>query len=206
MERKPDLYLTISTPSEGVFKDKGSKFLAFAYPVRSEEEIKSLVGSLKKEHYSARHHCYAWRLGPGGEHYRANDDGEPSGTAGRPILGQLLSANLTDVLLVVVRYFGGTLLGVSGLINAYRNAAADAIGKATIVEKTVEHLVDVIFTYPSQNQVMKVIKEEQLEVATTSYGVDCRVSFLVRLSKLEIVTGKLSKIDGVEVRCDFLSV
>ncbi len=205
MENKTDQYLTIEAPSEGLFKDKGSKFLAFAYPVRSEEEIKTLVGHLKKDHYSARHHCYAWRLGPEGEHYRANDDGEPSGTAGRPILGQLLSANLTDTLVVVVRYFGGTLLGVSGLISAYRNAAADAIGKATVVEKMVEHSVEIIFGYPSQNQVMKVIKEEQLELLTSSYGFDCRISVLVRLSKLEAVIGKFSKIDGLEVRCDRLS-
>jgi uncharacterized YigZ family protein len=206
MEKKLDQYLTISAPAEGVFKDKGSKFMAFAYPVNSEDEIKALVIFLKKEHYSARHHCYAWRLGPEGEHYRSNDDGEPSGTAGRPILGQLLSAKLTYILVVVVRYFGGTLLGVSGLINAYKNAAADAIDKATVVEKKVEHLVEIIFGYPGQNQVMKAIKDEQLEVVTTYYGVDCRVSVWVRLSKLEKVIGKLSKIEGVSVKCDFLQV
>lgn len=121
-----DTYLTIDLPSEGIFKDKGSKFLAFAYPLTDESKVKNIVQNLKKEHHSARHHCFAFKIGNQGEHYRANDDGEPSGTAGRPILGQLNSYNLTNILVVVVRYFGGTLLGVGGLINAYKNATIEA--------------------------------------------------------------------------------
>ncbi len=131
-----DSYLTIEKNTEGLFKDKGSKFLAFAYPVEEEEEIKEYIQALKKEHYSARHHCYAWRLGAEKTHFRANDDGEPSSTAGKPILGQIQKNDLTNILIVVVRYFGGTLLGVSGLINAYRGAAADVINNSIIVEKT----------------------------------------------------------------------
>ena len=133
-----DTYKTIEKPSEGLFKDKGSKFISFAFPVDNEEEIKEIVQSIKKEHHSARHHCYAWRLGADQLLFRANDDGEPSSTAGKPILGQIQSFDLTNILIVVVRYFGGTLLGVSGLINAYRNAALDAINQAEIVEKLVE--------------------------------------------------------------------
>ncbi|MDP2112754.1 MAG: YigZ family protein, partial [Bacteroidota bacterium] len=128
-----DTYKTIEKPSEGLFKDKGSKFISFAFPVNSEDEIKDIVQSIKKEHHSARHHCYAWRLGADHLHFRANDDGEPSSTAGKPILGQIQSFDLTNILIVVVRYFGGTLLGVSGLINAYRSAALDAINQAEIV-------------------------------------------------------------------------
>ena len=142
-----DSYLTIADPTEGLFKDKGSKFLAYAYPVDNEDEIKELVQHLKKEHYSARHHCYAWRLGADKTHFRANDDGEPSSTAGKPILGQIQRLDLTNILIVVVRYFGGTLLGVSGLINAYREAAVDALEHAEIVEKLVEEIFWVEFDY-----------------------------------------------------------
>ena len=132
-----DTYLTIQKPSEGVFKDRGSKFLAFAFPVRTEQEIKEILHLIKKEHHGANHHCYAWRLGADKLAYRANDDGEPNNSAGKPILGQIQSNDLTDIFIVVARYFGGTLLGVSGLINAYREAASDAIKNAEIIEKHV---------------------------------------------------------------------
>ena len=153
-----DVYQTIAEVSSGIFKDKGSKFLAFAYPVQTEEEVKQIISSLKKEHHSARHHCYAWRMGTENIVYRTNDDGEPSSTAGKPILGQLLSFNLTNTMVVVVRYFGGTLLGVSGLINAYKNAAADALSNAKIIQKRIETTWALLFTYHEMQDVMNLIK------------------------------------------------
>ena len=146
-----DSYLTIASASEAVYKEKSSKFLAYAYPVKSEEEIHGILDELHKRYYDATHHCYAWRLGPHGESYRANDDGEPSGTAGRPILGQLLSNELTDCLIVVVRYFGGTKLGVPGLIAAYKESAAAAIEAAEIIERTVDRIITVRFSYLAMN-------------------------------------------------------
>jgi len=142
-----DVFQTIEKESQGYFKDKGSKFYAFAYPVKNEDEIKEILARLRKEHHSARHHCYAWRLGTENVTSRANDDGEPSSTAGKPILGQLQSFNVTNILIVVVRYFGGTLLGVSGLINAYRSAAADALKNADIKQKIIEKEITLDFTY-----------------------------------------------------------
>jgi uncharacterized YigZ family protein len=199
MERTDDTYLTLKAPCEGIFKDKGSKFLAFAFPVENEEEIKQLVQSLKKEHFSARHHCYAWRLGAKGDQFRANDDGEPSGTAGRPILGQLLSKNVTFALIVVVRYFGGTLLGVSGLINAYKSAAQDVLENGSVIARILEQELKATFEYPILNNVMKVIKDEQLEIVSTLYGDECEMIMKVRISKLECISTKLLKIDGVAI-------
>lgn len=194
-----DTYLTIQKNAEGLFKDKGSKFLAFAYPIKSEDEVKSIVHELKKEHYSARHHCYAYRMGPNGEQYRANDDGEPSGTAGRPILGQLLSNELTNTLIVVVRYFGGTLLGVSGLINAYKNAAADVISQSEIITRIIEKKYLLEFDYTLQNSVMRIIKEAELEVLDAKYDMNCTLTLSVRLNKEEEALGKLNKIDQLKV-------
>ena len=142
-----DTYRTIAAPCEGAYRDKGSRFLAYAFPVESEDEVKQHVARAKKEHFSARHHCYAYRMGKGGAAYRANDDGEPSGTAGKPILGQLMSANLTNTRVVVVRYFGGTLLGTPGLINAYRQATANAIANEQLVQRTWEAALNVCFPY-----------------------------------------------------------
>ena len=159
-----DTYLTLAKPSQGLYKEKGSKFLAFAYPVQTEAQIKEHVEALRKEYYDARHHCYAYVLGAGQEVYRANDDGEPSGTAGRPIHGQILSQKLTDILVVVVRYFGGIKLGVSGLINAYKTAAADALNQAQIVEKIVTKRHKVRFSYEEMNKVMRIVKDLQLQV------------------------------------------
>ncbi|MFV0377318.1 MAG: IMPACT family protein [Mangrovibacterium sp.] len=194
-----DSYLTIAKPSEGIFKDKGSKFLAYAYPVETEDDIKEHIQFLKKEHFTARHHCYAWRLGPDKVLYRANDDGEPSSTAGKPILGQIQRLNLTNILIVVVRYFGGTLLGVSGLINAYREAAATALENAEIVEKLVEIKFWVEFDYLMMNSVMKIFKDENLPQEKTDFNLRCKICSSVRQSESERIVGLLSKLEGVRV-------
>lgn len=195
-----DLYKTIESPSEGLFKDKGSRFIAYAFPVYTEDEIKEHIFRLKKEHYSARHHCYAWRLEADKERFRANDDGEPSSSAGKPILGQIQSFDLTNILIVVVRYFGGTLLGVSGLINAYRAAAKDAIENARIVEKTVEDILLIEFDYERMNDVMKTFKDEQLSQLDTSFDLNCRIKTSVRLSESMRIQELLKKTKGVLVR------
>lgn len=192
-----DAYQTIKCPSEGWYKEKGSRFLAFAYPVNSEDEIKTILAAIRKEHFSARHCCYAWSLGLNHERYRVNDDGEPSGTAGRPIFGQIQSNGLTNVLVVVVRYFGGTLLGVSGLIQAYKQSAAEALSNAEIVMQTVEHLVEVSFDYLAMNALMLLIKEEQLEIVDSQFDLRCMVRFRVRTTKLDAVKMRVDKIEGV---------
>ena len=194
-----DSFKTIETESQGHFRDKGSKFLAFLYPVSSEEEIKRILSRLKKEHHSARHHCYAWRLGTETITYRANDDGEPSSTAGKPILGQLQSFDVTQVLLVVVRYFGGTLLGVSGLINAYRSAAADALKNATIIEKMIENKYFIDFTYNELNEVMQIIKQENLNILQTRFEERCRILFSVRKSEAQNAEQIFQNFYGVEI-------
>lgn len=199
MDAYDDTYKTIEKPSEGLFKDKGSKFISYAYPVSEEESVKSIIQSLKKEHYSARHHCYAYRFGYKGQIYRVNDDGEPSGTAGRPIYGQILSNNLTNILIVVVRYFGGTLLGVSGLINAYKSASADVISNSKIITEIVKEKLSLEFDYVIQNQVMKVVKDHHIETENLKYGLLCNLEIYVREGELEQVTEKLSKIEGLKI-------
>lgn len=194
-----DTYKTISEPSEGLFKDKGSKFISFAYPVTSEDEIREIVQSIKKEHHSARHHCYAWRLGHEKLQFRANDDGEPSSTAGKPILGQIQSFELTNILIVVVRYFGGTLLGVSGLINAYRNAALDAINQAEIIERLVEKHLVIEFGYGAMNEVMKIFKDEKLPQIDPQFDLKCRIETQIRLSDLSRIEEGLKKVEGVKI-------
>lgn len=164
-----DSYFTIKEPATGVYRDRGSKFLAFVFPVRSEEEIKMQLAVLRKQHPSANHHCYAWRLGPDAAAYRANDDGEPSGSAGKPILGQLQSKELTNVLAVVVRYFGGTLLGVSGLINAYREATIDALNNSLIEEKFILFEYKIEFSFEDMNSVMKVLKDTDSKIVSQNY-------------------------------------
>lgn len=180
-----DTYQTISAPVQGLYKEKGSKFLSFAYPVETEEEIKDLLALLRKEYYDARHHCYAYALGFRREIYRVNDDGEPSSTAGKPIYGQILSYGLTNVLVVVVRYFGGVKLGTSGLINAYKTATGDALARADTVEKTVKRRYELRFPYGQMNQVMRIIKELHLQVLGQEADNDneCRVRVAVRLSE-----------------------
>lgn len=177
-----DTYRTIAAPSEGLYKEKGSKFLAFAYPVRTTDEVKTHLDELRKQYFDARHHCYAYILGPNKDAYRANDDGEPSGTGGRPIHGQLLSADLTDTLIVVVRYFGGILLGASGLANAYKTAARDAIDHAQIIEKTIDVRYRLSFEYALMNDVMRIIKDFDLKPENQHFDLDCTLELSVRQS------------------------
>ena len=180
-----DSYKSIAAPSKGLYKDKGSKFLSFAYPVSSEAQVKDIVASLKKEYFDARHHCYAYRLGLNGDDWRANDDGEPSSTAGRPILGQILSAGLSDILIVVVRYFGGILLGTSGLIVAYKSAAADAIANSHITDKVATEIFEIRFNYLQMNDVMKVLKDLQIAPMEQSFDERCTIVAPVRLRDID---------------------
>ncbi len=194
-----DTYKTIDAESQGYFKDKGSKFLAFLFPVKTEDDVKQILIQIKKEHHSARHHCYAWRLGTENITFRANDDGEPSSTAGKPILGQLQSFEVTQVLLVVVRYFGGTLLGVSGLINAYKSAAVDALNNANIIENIIEDEYFLDFTYNELNDVMQIIKQENLSVKQTWFEEKCRLLIAVRKSETEKIVQIFQNFYGVEI-------
>jgi len=194
-----DTYKTITGKSQGYFKDKGSKFLAFAYPVSSEDETKTILVELKKEHHNARHHCYAWRLGKEIVTFRANDDGEPSSTAGKPILGQLQSFDVTNIFLVVVRYFGGTLLGTSGLITAYKTAAADALNNAKIVTKIIKKKYNLHFTYPLMNDVMTIIKQENLNIIDTQFEIECDLIFTVRKAESERIEEIFRNFYGVEI-------
>jgi uncharacterized YigZ family protein len=194
-----DTYTTIAQPTEGIFRDRGSKFLAFAYPVSSDSEIKPIVAHLKAEHPKANHHCWAIRLGIDRSVFRVNDDGEPSGTAGRPILNTLLSKNITNVLVVVVRYFGGTLLGVPGLINAYKAATETALSEAQLIEKTVNDIYTITFDYLQMNDVMRIIKDEQLQIIEQRSELNCDIRFSVRKTQVEQVMSKLNKVSGVKV-------
>ncbi|MBR1785254.1 MAG: YigZ family protein [Bacteroidales bacterium] len=178
-----DTYRTLAAPSEGLYKEKGSKFLAFAYPVRSLDEVKVRLDSLRKDYFDARHHCYAYILGPRKDAFRMNDDGEPSGTGGRPIHGQLLSADLTDTLVVVVRYFGGILLGASGLANAYKTAARDALAHADIVYRTIDIRYRLRFAYEAMNDVMRLLKDYGLKPLEPDYGMECILAVAVRQSR-----------------------
>lgn len=194
-----DSFLTITDPVEIIYKLKSSKFLSFAYPISTEAEIAPLLEVLHKKYYDATHHCYAWRLGPKGEKFRANDDGEPSSTAGKPILGQMLSREITNCLVVVVRYFGGTKLGVSGLIEAYGDSAAEVLEAANVVEQTVDVVYNVAFSYISMNGVMKAIKEMQPRIAQQEFDNLCTMQLVIRASEAEILRAKLENVDGVTV-------
>ncbi|MDQ2179045.1 YigZ family protein [Marinifilum sp. D714] len=193
-----DTYKTISQQSEGLYKEKGSKFITYAYPVSTEKEIKEHIAKLKKEYYDARHHCYAYMLGADKKNFRANDDGEPSSTAGKPILGQILSNDLTNILIVVVRYFGGTKLGASGLIHAYKTAAADAISNAEILDKTVNDIYDIHFDYLVMNDIMKIIKDEQPEQLGQDFNLTCKITLSIRQSEVERLIQKFEKITSVK--------
>ncbi|WP_131537105.1 IMPACT family protein [Pedobacter nototheniae] len=195
-----DSYKTIETPAEGIFRDKGSKFIAYAYPIRSEEEVKPIIINLRAEHTKARHFCYAYRLTPDRSVFRINDDGEPSGTAGRPILNCLLSEDITNILIVVVRYFGGTLLGVPGLINAYKTAAIESIKASLIITKTINDLYEVQFDYLQMNDVMKLVKEADLLVLAQSFDTHCSLKFEIRKAQLNIVLAKFDKIEGIKLK------
>lgn len=194
-----DTYKTIEKKSTGYFKDKGSKFFAYAYPLKEESEVKGIVATLKKEHHSARHHCYAWRIGSEEIRMRANDDGEPSSTAGKPILGQLQSYGVTNILVVVVRYFGGTLLGVSGLINAYKNATVDVLDNADIVAKRIESIFELKFEYPLLNTVMNMLKQGKYEIETTDFKESCRLIFKTRKSEAGIAQELFENVYGVKI-------
>ncbi len=180
-----DAYKSIAGPSEGLFKDNGSRFIALAYPVETEEEVREIVSRLRKEYHDARHHCYAYRLGYKRDVFRASDDGEPSGSAGRPILGQIDSLGLSDVLVVVVRYFGGIKLGIPGLIRAYKTSSADALSQAAVIEKIAARRFRLHFDYLSMNAVMKVLKEMDLPQSGQQFGEECSLEVRVRLSALE---------------------
>lgn len=193
-----DVYRTIEADAEALFKEKSSKFLCFAYPVTTEEQIRERLEVLYKKYYDATHHCYAWRLGPRGETFRANDDGEPSSTAGKPILGQLLSHEITDCLIVVVRYFGGTKLGVSGLIEAYKTSAAEVIAAAQVVERTVDERIEVRFSYMAMNEVMRVVKDLQPKIVEQCFDNLCTMTLTIRQSLSEQLLTRLSKVEGAQ--------
>ena len=195
-----DRYKTISAPSEGSFKDKGSKFLAYAFPFSQEENLKEIIATIKSEHAKARHYCYAYRLTADRSVFRINDDGEPSGTAGRPILNTLLSKEITNVLVVVVRYFGGTLLGVPGLIHAYKSATEDAIQQALIIEKTVQDIYEISFEYSQMNEVMSLIKDENLDNFDHDFDLNCKIKITVNQSEVNRIIDKLVHIENIKAK------
>jgi uncharacterized YigZ family protein len=194
-----DAYMTISSPCEGLYKEKGSKFLAFAFPVSTKEQVKPIVDDLRKKHHDARHVCFAYIINPQSPETRANDDGEPSGTAGRPMLGALQSKGVVNVLMVVVRYFGGTKLGTSGLINAYKTASLDALENGEIIERNLEAILSIRFSYFVMNDVMKVMKEENPTVLSQSFDNECAMQLQVRLNDYEKLKSRLENIEGVSV-------
>lgn len=195
-----DLYKTIKSPSEGLYKEKGSKFHAFAYPVTEIEEIKLVIEKIRKENHEARHHCFAYMLGAERKTWRVSDDGEPSGTGGRPILGQINSYNITNILIVVSRYFGGTLLGVSGLINAYRSAAQSAISNSEIIEMSLQDYLEITFPYIVMNDVMKILKEENINQSAQKFDLECYIKINYRNSCSEKNIKRLSRIEGLSYR------
>jgi uncharacterized YigZ family protein len=195
-----DTYKTLAAPAEGTYTEKRSKFLAFALPVRTVDEVKQLVDAYQKKYYDARHVCYAYMLGPERKDFRANDNGEPSGTAGKPILGQINSHELTNVLIIVVRYFGGIKLGTGGLIVAYRAAAAEALETAEVVERTVDEDVTFSFEYPFMNDVMRIVKEEEPEVITQNFDMDCVMTLRIRRSGMPKLRARLEKVTSLVFR------
>lgn len=195
-----DTYKTIVAPAEGIYTEKRSKFIATALPVRTVADVKAYVESYQKKYYDARHVCYAYMLGAERKEFRANDNGEPSGTAGKPILGQINSNELTDVLIIVVRYFGGIKLGTSGLIVAYRTAAAEALAAATIVEKTVDETLTVFFEYPFMNDVMRIVKEEGPTLLSQGYDTDCAMTLSIRRSLMPRLKERLAKVETLRIQ------
>ena len=195
-----DTYKTVQGRSEGIYKDRGSKFIAIVYPVRSETDVKEKLSAIKSEYHDARHHCYAYMLGADKSAYRINDDGEPSGTAGRPILGQINSHDLTNLLVVVVRYFGGTKLGVRGLINAYKSSAHEAISSAKIITKTVDEVYEIEFDYASMNPVMQILKDPEVNILSQDSDLRCRMKFSIRRSLADQVCNQLKKIDRLDLK------
>ena len=194
-----DSYKSIASPSDGLFKDNGSRFIARAYPVETEEEVKEIVAALKKEYYDARHHVYAYRLGYLGDKFRANDDGEPSGSSGRPVLGQIDSCGLSDILVVVIRYFGGIKLGIPGLIRAYKTSTADALANAQIIEKIASRHFRVHFGYMSMNGVMKIMKDMGLEQKNQKFDMECSLETTVRLSQVDSFMERMGDVEGCNI-------
>ena len=194
-----DTYRTISDLSEGYYTEKRSRFLSFALPVRTPDEVKTQVDAYRKKYYDARHVCWAYMLGPDRTTFRANDDGEPSSTAGKPILGQINSNNLTDILIIVIRYFGGIDLGTSGLIVAYRTAAAEAIAAAHIEERTVDETITITFEYPHLNSVMRIVKEDKPDVLAQSFELTCEMTLRIRQSRMDTLKSRLLKVDSLRI-------
>ena len=194
-----DTYRTIRDLSEGYYTEKRSRFLSFALPVRTPDEVKTQVDAYRKKYYDARHVCWAYMLGPDRTTFRANDDGEPSSTAGKPILGQINSNNLTDILIIVVRYFGGIELGTSGLIVAYRTAAAEAIAAARIEERTVDETITITFEYPHLNSVMRIVKEDKPDVLAQSFELTCEMTLRIRQSRMDALKSRLLKVDSLHI-------
>ena len=193
-----DSYYTIKSASEGLYKEKGSRFLAYACPVTDTAEIRQITDKIRKEHHEAKHHCFAYMIGKDRSISRVNDDGEPSGTAGKPILGQINSLGLTNILIVVSRYFGGTLLGVSGLIKAYRSAASSAIENAEIVERTVKNYYEITYPYISMNDVMKILKEEEIEQSDHIFDLECKINISFRASSGEKIMERFDRVKGLK--------
>lgn len=198
-----DTYRTIEKPTESIFRDRGSKFLGYAYPINSENDIKTIIAKLKAEHPKANHHCWAMRLSIDRSVFRVNDDGEPSGTAGRPILNTLLSRDLTNIVVVVVRYFGGTLLGVPGLINAYKVATEEALKQAAVISKTVNDIYTITFDYLQMNDVMRIVKDDNLTILQQQFDNSCTVQVSVRKTQVEQTIMKMNKVGGVNVKYDY---
>jgi len=194
-----DTYKTINTPTDGIYKEKGSKFLAFARPVNTVDEVKEIVKNYRKEYYDARHVCYAYMLGAERKNFRANDDGEPSGTAGKPILGQINSFELTNILVIVVRYFGGILLGTGGLVVAYKEATVDALKKAEIIEKTVDETFSIQFDYALMNDVMRIIKDTNAQIIQQSFDNQCFIQLSIRKQDAPSITAKLKSTYGLTI-------
>ncbi len=194
LNSEDDTYRSLERTAEGIFRDRNSRFLAFGFPVSTSEEISSILEGIRKKYHDARHHCYAYRLGIAKDIYRMNDDGEPSGTAGKPIYGQLVSYDLTDTLVVVVRYFGGTLLGTGGLIHAYRSATDSMLSQASIIDKFVEDHYQISFPYERLNAVMRILKDENVIPLHPEYAADCTMHLTIRKSLSEKVAARLSVI------------
>ncbi len=199
-----DSYLTIESEAGGLFKDRGSRFISRAYPVTSPDEVKQILEELRKEYHDARHHCFAYRIGPGDGEFRTSDDGEPANSAGKPIYGQIISHNLTNILIVVIRYFGGTLLGVGGLINAYRSATRDALQNAKIIEKTFDSVIRVTFPYSLINEVMKTIKEEKAAVLFQEFSEPSLIRIRIRNSQTDKIIKRLTKNDLIRAEAESL--
>ena len=200
MSEIKDSYKTIKTPSEGFFKDRGSKFFGYAYPITSEQELKLKIEELKKEHHTARHHCYAYRLKQDYSVYRANDDGEPTNAAGKPILGQIDAKELTNVGVVVVRYFGGTKLGVGGMMNAYKTAALEALNNAEIIECTIDEEFEISFGYPEMNTVMRFIKDLGVEIKSQKMEMDCKIIFAIRKKETQKAQDKFTGLKNISIK------